>query len=145
MPVSRQEASEALEDFKREYTGLSQVKYVLLENKKDFHDHYGPNAERSRPGLAGKLGAYSRSTRTIALALAAHDDKSEIAATLAHEGIGHSGINTFSGAEKRGLIDALMNPRSIPALCRIRTGKPSRTLTPIWQERTNRRDFQPHG
>ena len=71
MPVSRQEASEALEDFKREYTGLSQVKYVLLENKKDFHDHYGPNAERAVQAWAGKLGAYSRSTRTIALALAA--------------------------------------------------------------------------
>ena len=60
MPVSRQEASEALEDFKREYTGLSQVKYVLLENKKDFHDHYGPNAERAVQAWAGKLGAYSR-------------------------------------------------------------------------------------
>ena len=53
MPVSRQEASEALEDFKREYTGLSQVKYVLLENKKDFHDHYGPNAERAVQAWAG--------------------------------------------------------------------------------------------
>lgn len=118
MPVSRQEASEALEDFKREYTGLSQVKYVLLENKKDFHDHYGPNAERAVQAWAGKLGAYSRSTRTIALALAAHDDKSEIAATLAHEGIGHSGINTFSGAEKRGLIDALIESKKHPGALR---------------------------
>lgn len=118
MPVSRQEASEALEDFKREYTGLSQIKYVLLENKKDFHDHYGPNAERAVQAWAGKLGAYSRSTRTIALALAAHDDKSEIAATLAHEGIGHSGINTFSGAEKRGLIDALIESKKHPGALR---------------------------
>ena len=118
MPVSRQEASEALEDFKREYTGLSQVKYVLLENKKDFHDHYGPNAERAVQAWAGKLGAYSRSTRTIALALAAYDDKSEIAATLAHEGIGHSGINTFSGAEKRGLIDALIESKKHPGALR---------------------------
>lgn len=118
MPVTRQQASDAIEEFRNEYKGLSQVKFVLLENHKDFHDHYGKNAEQAAEAWTGKLGAYSRSTRTIALALAAHDDKSELAATLAHEGIGHSGINTFSGAEKRALIDAIIESRKHPGALR---------------------------
>ena len=118
MSVTRQQASEAIEEFKTEYKGLSQVTFVLLENHRDFHDHYGKHAAQAAEAWAGKLGAYSRSTRTIALALAAHDDKSELAATLAHEGIGHSGINTFSSGEKRALIDAIIESQKHPGALR---------------------------
>jgi hypothetical protein len=111
MSVTRQQASEAIEEFKTEYKGLSQVTFVLLENHRDFHDHYGKHAAQAAEAWAGKLGAYSRSTRTIALALAAHDDKSELAATLAHEGIGHSG-------EKRALIDAIIESQKHPGAMR---------------------------
>ncbi len=118
MAVTRLQASEAIEEFKTEYKGFSQVSFVLLENHKDFHDHYGKHAAQAAEAWAGKLGAYSRSTRTIALALAAHDDKSELAATLAHEGIGHSGINTFSSGEKRALIDAIIESQKHPGALR---------------------------
>lgn len=118
MPVTRHQASEAIEEFKNEYKGLSQVKFVLLENHKDFHEHYGKKCRASCRSLDRKTRRLLQKHPHNCPALAAHYDKSELAATLAHEGIGHSGINTFSCAEKRGLIDAIIESRKHPGALR---------------------------
>ncbi len=118
MPISRDEAIKAVEEFKSEYKGLANIRYVFLETEKDFQDAYGNNAAAAIEAWDGKLGAFSRSTNTIALALAANHDKSEIASTLAHEGIGHSGVNTFAEHDKRALLDAITEARNHPGALR---------------------------
>ncbi len=118
MPVSRKETESAISEFKKEYEGLAHLNYVILETESDFQNAYGENATSATEAWNGKLGAFSRSTNTIALALAANHDKSEIASTLAHEGIGHSGINTFAEHDKRALLDAITEARNHPGALR---------------------------
>jgi putative DNA primase/helicase len=114
MAITRAQAQQVVARFRAEYKGLAGLRYVFLGSERDFHEHYGQNAVEVIQAWGGNLAAYERRTRTIVLAVAAHTDEEEVERSLAHEGIGHSGINTFSVAEKRALLNAIMDAGSQP-------------------------------
>ncbi len=118
MPVSRPNALAVVEDFKQEFPVLANLNYVLLATDKDFHDHYGEHAREAISAWRDHLAAYERSTQTILVSLAAHGSTKELQDSLSHEGVGHSGINTFTPDEKRSLLDALMAAREKPGVLR---------------------------
>ncbi|MDR1969458.1 MAG: hypothetical protein LBQ32_12355 [Burkholderiaceae bacterium] len=90
------------------------MRYVLLETERDFYEHYGKNAPAAIEAWAGNLATYERSAQTILVSTAAHDSAQELQNSLAHEGVGHSGINTFSPGEKRALLAAIIDAKDQP-------------------------------
>jgi hypothetical protein len=116
MPISKPAAERVIAAFRREFPGLAGLRYVLLETERDFHDYYGKNAPAAIKAWADNLAAYERSRRTILVSLAAHDNAEGVKTSLAHEGVGHSGINTFTTGEKRALVEAIIDARDRPGL-----------------------------
>lgn len=124
MAINKQDALVLVEDFKQEFPALANLNYVLLGTEKDFHDHYGENAGEAIREWQNHLAAYERSTQTVLVSLAAHGSAKELQDSLSHEGVGHSGINTFTAGEKRALLDALLVAREQPGVLKSHYWKP---------------------
>ena len=116
MPISKDEAHELLDSFKKEFKGLASLNYYVFESREDFKNVYGNQADAAMQSWGTNCGAFSRSTLSIALHVGHVQDASEFKTTLAHEGLGHTGINTFASAEKAALLNALVAARDEPSL-----------------------------
>ena len=128
MPITKAEAQTILDDFKKEFKGLSdtgaaKLTYYLFDTQQDFENVYGkgPNTTQAIANWGTAKGGFSRSTLSAAFYVRNMHDKDEFAATLRHESLGHSGLNTYTSDEKRALIAAVALTRNEP------------TLVPYWQ------------
>ena len=157
MAINRQDALAVVEDFKLEFPALANLNYVLLGTEKDFHDHYGKNAGDAIREWQNHLAAYERTTQTVLLLLASHGSAKELQDSLSHEGVGHSGINTFSAGEKRALLDALLVARQQPGMLKAhywksvevsyagisRSEQAEEVFCAVVEHALSKRDYQP--
>ena len=115
MPIPKHEAYQVIDDFKKEFKSLAHLNYFVFETRKDFENVYGvQNAAAAEQHWGNNGAAYSRSTCASAVHVGRLHDKSELKTALAHEGLGHAGINTFSVPEKRALLGAIIDARQEP-------------------------------
>lgn len=157
MAINEQDARAVVEDFKQEFPALANLNYVLLGTEKDFHDHYGENAGEAIREWRNHLAAYERSTQTVLVSLAAHSSTQELQDSLSHEGVGHSGINTFTAGEKRALLDALLVARQQPGVLKAhywksieasyagvsRSEQAEEVFCAVVEHALSKRDYQP--
>lgn len=117
--ISRERAEHLVAEFLAEYKGFGPegrvgLKIVLLETERDFHELYGPNAEAARREWAvpGRKACFHPTLGTVAIALdgVLHDE--DFRRSLSHEGIGHSGLLTFTEGQKRAVLEALIRARA---------------------------------
>jgi len=108
MPISRDEAERITAKFARDYPGALELAYLF---RPTTHELYGPDYD------PGKIkGAYSPSGLThngqyyrgrVDIPLDHITDADDMLVTLRHEVLGHHGVNTFTSAEKRTLLEAI--------------------------------------
>ncbi|MBD1108470.1 hypothetical protein HXV84_28510 [Pseudomonas amygdali pv. morsprunorum] len=90
------------------------ITYNLALNQEEL---YGP---QNSVALRGRIdGSYRAASRRADFALANCDSNQEFERTLRHEILGHYGINTFSPAEKRAVLDGIVAGRNAPKLVEL--------------------------
>lgn len=116
MSIDKATAQTLVQEFLDEFKGLEQVKFRILHDQADYLDAYGPNADMAMQAWADKKAAYFPASKEIHIATHNHDSPDDFRDSLAHEGIGHAGINTFDNAEKRALLDAIISTQDKPGV-----------------------------
>lgn len=114
-----------------EYNGNVQLDLRVKDTQEGL---YGPGATVKKHGYI--KGAYQPVTRRvfadsvvargnrpgatprgkIGLVASLHSDERDVRATMAHEVLGHYGLNTFTPADKRAILDAILASKGIPGL-----------------------------
>lgn len=115
--LSVEEAQQAVDAFLAEYNGHIPVTAIVRATQEDI---YGPEASRERLGYRID-GAYHPARCIFTLAASNMGDKGAVRRALRHELLGHYGLNTFRPAEKRALLDRVLETRRDPS------------LSPIWK------------
>jgi hypothetical protein len=109
--LSVDEVKRLADEFLAEYNGNIPVKIIVGSTQEAL---YGPEVTTEK---IGKIeGAYHGGRAAISLAAANICDKSALRRTLRHELLGHYGLNTFKAAEKRALLDKVLETRQEPSL-----------------------------
>jgi antirestriction protein ArdC/phage/plasmid primase-like uncharacterized protein len=129
MPITKAEAQDATRSFVRDYPGALELAYKFRE---DAAELYGPRASEVPADMKG--GYLPKETMHAGRAYRGRVDvplqnikgADDLLLTLRHEVLGHYGVNTFTQAEKRALLDGLAIARNEP------------TLKPLWDD-VNRR------
>lgn len=116
MTLSFEEAEALVYEFCDTYPGASAVTFVIGETQEEL---YGPHATREAEGTI--LGSYNPREGRALFASANFPSDDEFKRSLRHEILGHFGINTFNRSEKRALLGAIMEARSVPS------------VEPLWQ------------
>ncbi len=111
MTLSIDEAKAIVIDFCATYPVAAQVSYKLRETQEEL---YGSQATREAVG--GILGSFRPSRRQADFATSNFRDTDEFKETLRHEILGHFGINTFNPAEKRAVLDGIIEARNEPGM-----------------------------
>lgn len=94
-------------EFCATYPVASTISYKLRETQEEL---YGPQATREAVG--GILGAFRPGRRQADFATSNFRNEDEFKETLRHEVLGHFGINTFNPAEKRAVLDGIIEARN---------------------------------
>jgi putative DNA primase/helicase len=116
--LSIERAKALVKEFCATYPVASTLKYKIRETQEEL---YGP--QYTREATRGPiLGSFHPRKRQVAFAIANFPSDEEFKRSLRHEILGHFGINTFNPGEKRALLDAIMDARSVPS------------VTPVWHE-----------
>ena len=118
MAISKAQAQQLIDEFRAEFVGLSGLKFVLLHDERDFHEHYGKNADAAIEAWATRKAAFSRTTNTVAVATHGAVDAEDFKRSLRHEGLGHYGINTYAQQEKRAILEVIVESRDSSASMR---------------------------
>lgn len=126
MSIAIDEARAVTLEFIRDYPGASALAFRLRQTVAEL---YGPAAAQI---LLGMKGAYSPvpirandggvRAGSVDVPLENIEDAGDLVLTLRHEILGHFGINTFTGAEKRALLDGLIHAgdqRGLAALWQV--------------------------
>ncbi|RBG59351.1 toxin, partial [Xanthomonas oryzae pv. oryzae] len=113
--LSVEEAQQAVDEFLAEYNGNIPVTAVVRATQEEI---YGSEASREKLGYRID-GAYHPARRIFTLAASNMGDEGAVRRTLRHELLGHYGLNTFSPAEKRALLDRVLETRHEPSLSHI--------------------------
>ncbi|WP_426811686.1 zincin-like metallopeptidase domain-containing protein (plasmid) [Pseudomonas sp. WOUb67] len=111
MALSVDEAKTLVIEFCATYPMAAQVSYKLRDTQEEL---YGPQATREAVG--GILGSFRPGRRQADFATSNFRDADEFKETLRHEIIGHFGINTFDPAEKRAVLDGIIEARNEPGM-----------------------------
>lgn len=124
MAIPIDEARAVVLEFVRDYPGALALGFQV---RATIADLYGPVAAKAAAeALRGMKGAYFPSPTPmnegdvrlgrVDLPLENISDAGDLLLTLRHEVLGHFGINTFTSAEKRALLDGLIYAREQPGL-----------------------------
>lgn len=117
MRLSIERAEALVIEFCSAYPVASVIGYQIRETQEEL---YGPQATREAAGTI--LGSFHPQERRALFATANFRSDEEFKRSLRHEILGHFGINTFNRIEKRALLDAIVEARTVPS------------LQPLWQE-----------
>ncbi|KWS51864.1 DNA primase [Pseudomonas amygdali pv. morsprunorum] len=114
MALSYDDAEAVIDEFCKTYPQALTITYNLALNQEEL---YGP---QNSVALRGRIdGSYRAASRRADFALANCDSNQEFERTLRHEILGHYGINTFSPAEKRAVLDGIVAGRNAPKLVEL--------------------------
>jgi hypothetical protein len=111
MTLSVDDAKALVIDFCATYPLAAKVRYKLRETQEEL---YGPQATREAVG--GILGAFRPGIGQAEFPTSNFRDAQEFKGTLRHEILGHFGINTFNPAEKRAVLDGIIEARNEPGM-----------------------------
>lgn len=101
--ISLEEAQQVADDFLAGYNGNVPLDLHVVARQEDV---YGPEATRERVGTI--KGAYHAKSGKLVLAASSLRDARDARATLAHEVLGHYGLNTFAPDQKRQILDSIL-------------------------------------
>lgn len=111
MTLSVEDAKALVIEFCATYPVASTISYKLRETQEEL---YGPQATREAVG--GILGSFRPAGRQADFATSNFRNEDEFKETLRHEVLGHFGINTFNPAEKRAVLDGIIEARNEPGM-----------------------------
>lgn len=114
MTLSVDDAKALIIEFCATYPVAAKVSYKLRETQEEL---YGPQATRETVG--GILGSFRPGSRQADFPTSNFRDAEEFKGTLRHEILGHFGINTFKPAEKRAVLDGIIEARTEPGMSEL--------------------------
>lgn len=107
MTLSVDDAKALVIEFCATYPVASTISYKLRATQEEL---YGPQATGEAVG--GILGSFRPGSRQADFATSNFRNEDEFKETLRHEVLGHFGINTFNPAEKRAVLDGIIESRN---------------------------------
>lgn len=111
MPITEEQADGAIYAFYNEFPGLSGLSISHRPTQESF---YGNKASIEAVGTI--KGAFLPKRGEIHLPLANFRDIGDLRKSLQHEALGHFGTLTFTGDEKRQLLEVIITARQSPSL-----------------------------
>lgn len=114
MTLSIDDAKALVIDFCATYPVASSLGYKLRETQEEL---YGPHATREAAGTI--LGSFHPRGGRVLFATSNFGSHEEFKRSLRHEILGHFGINTFNPAEKRAVLDGIIEARNEPSTAGI--------------------------
>ena len=114
MTLSVDDAKALVIEFCATYPVASTISYKLRATQEEL---YGPQATREAVG--GILGSFRPGSRQADFATSNFRNEDEFKETLRHEVLGHFGINTFNPAEKRAVLDGIIESRNEPGMSEL--------------------------
>jgi hypothetical protein len=112
MPITKEQADGEIHAFNNEFPGLSGLKIIHRPTQEHF---YGAKGSVEALGFAIK-GAFLPRQGHIHLALANFHNEGDLRKSLKHEALGHFGTLTFTGSEKRDLLEVIIAARRSPSM-----------------------------
>ncbi|KPW63229.1 hypothetical protein ALO80_200041 [Pseudomonas caricapapayae] len=116
MTLTIDHAKKLVIEFCATYPVASTISYKIRETQEEL---YGPQATREAAGTI--LGSFHPRGRRAVFATANFSQDEEFTRSLRHEILGHFGINTFNPAEKRAVLNALIDARTEPGTAALWT------------------------
>ncbi|RMT88628.1 putative DNA primase [Pseudomonas savastanoi pv. nerii] len=116
MTLTIDHAKKLVIEFCATYPVASTISYKIRETQEEL---YGPQATREAAGTI--LGSFHPRGRRAVFATANFSKDEEFTRSLRHEILGHFGINTFNPAEKRAVLNALIDARTEPSTAALWT------------------------
>lgn len=113
--LSVEAAQQIVDEFLAHYNGNIPVTPYIRERQEDI---YGQAASRENFGFS-ILGAYHAQRGIFTIAASNLHSEEDARRTIRHELLGHYGLNTFKPAEKRALLDRILETRQEPSLKQI--------------------------
>lgn len=114
MSLTVDQGKEMIAQFCETYPVAYKLRYRVKETQEEL---YGQEASKEAVGKI--FGAFYPGRGQADFATASFRDADEFEDTLRHEVLGHFGINTFTAAEKRSVLNALVAARNQPGLCEL--------------------------
>ncbi|WP_117148001.1 LPD7 domain-containing protein [Pseudomonas coronafaciens] len=101
-------------EFCATYPVASTISYKIRETQEEL---YGPQATREAAGTI--LGSFRPGRGRAEFAISNFRDEDHFRRTLRHEILGHYGINTFNPAEKRAVLEGVIQSRNDPGMAAL--------------------------
>ncbi|WP_299103605.1 hypothetical protein [uncultured Variovorax sp.] len=111
MPITEEQADGAIHAFYNEFPGLSGLNISHRPTQESF---YGNKASIEAVGTI--KGAFLPKRGEVHLPLANFRDVGDLRKSLQHEALGHFGTLTFTGSEKRDLLEVIIAARQSPSM-----------------------------
>ena len=111
MPITEEQADGEIHAFYNEFPGLSGLQISHRPTQESF---YGNKASIEAVGTI--KGAFLPKRGEVHLPLANFRDVGDLRKSLQHEALGHYGTLTFTGSEKRDLLEVIIAARQSPSL-----------------------------
>ena len=121
MAISLEEVESISTEFARRYPSLGELRIEIVEGTiGEAHGITDPE----HPANTAAAAYYPRSQGstergTISVSVANAVDAEDVRRSLRHEAFGHHGLNTFTTAEKRAVLDGLIHAREDAALAGV--------------------------
>lgn len=117
MPISQEEAKQAVTEFCKDYPSAAELVYRLRDSVTDFPYHAQLPSTFKGGLIPPRLDPQGQVKRgEVHIPLSNAENRHDLNVTLRHEVIGHYGINTFTPEEKRAVLDAIIQSQDQPGL-----------------------------
>ncbi|KPW34367.1 putative DNA primase/helicase [Pseudomonas syringae] len=114
MTLTIDHAKKLVIEFCGTYPVASTISYKIRETQEEL---YGPQATREAAGTI--LGSFRPGRGRAEFAISNFRDEDHFRRTLRHEVLGHYGINTFNPAEKRAVLEGVIQSRNDPGMAAL--------------------------
>ncbi|RMN37434.1 putative DNA primase, partial [Pseudomonas cannabina] len=114
MTLTIDHAKKLVIEFCATYPVASTISYKIRETQEEL---YGPQATREAAGTI--LGSFRPGRGRAEFAISNFRDEDHFRRTLRHEVLGHYGINTFNPAEKRAVLEGVIQSRNDPGMAAL--------------------------
>ncbi|WP_373561859.1 LPD7 domain-containing protein [Pseudomonas syringae] len=114
MTLTIDHAKKLVIEFCATYPVASTISYKIRETQEEL---YGPQATREAAGTI--LGSFRPGRGRAEFAISNFRDEDHFRRTLRHEILGHYGINTFNPAEKRAVLEGVIQSRNDPGMAAL--------------------------
>jgi antirestriction protein ArdC/phage/plasmid primase-like uncharacterized protein len=111
--VSIDEGRSLVVAFCKDYPAAAQLRFAVRNSVQEL---YGAHEKNVQNMLGGYVTGPGLNPGQVHIVCGQARDTLDLTATLRNEILGHFGLNTFTGAEKRSVIDALIEARDQPVL-----------------------------